>query len=102
MMTLDYIAANSPCVDCNALSGCASSELTAQCTDQCVVIACNDPDHGEAPCVGGEQHAQCDPTCGEKTFDCTGCYGFDTDSFVSFSLGNAGLNLTLLALVAML
>ena len=92
MMTLDSaspcIAASSPCADCNTLPGCATSELTAQCTDQCVVIVCNDPDHGEASCGGDTEYAQCDPTCNEIY----SCNGFDT--FVSLSLGNAGLNLT--------
>lgn len=92
MMTLDsaspYIAANSPCADCNTLPECATSELTAQCTDQCVVIVCNDPDHGEASCGGDPEYAQCDPTCNEIY----NCNGFD--AFVSLSLGNTGLNLT--------
>ncbi|KAF8817535.1 hypothetical protein BYT27DRAFT_6816240 [Phlegmacium glaucopus] len=71
--TSAYTAA---CVDCNTLSGCATSELTAQCTDQCVVIACSDPDHGEASCGGGGQHAQCDPIC-DEIYNCNDCYGFD-------------------------
>ena len=89
-MSLDspspYIAANSPCADCSAVPGCASSELTAQCTDQCVVIVCNDPDHGEASCGGDAEYAQCDPACSEIY----NCNGFD--AFVSLSLENAGLN----------
>ena len=47
MMTASpYIAAHSPCADCNTLPACATSELTAQCTDQCVVIVCNDNGYG--------------------------------------------------------
>ena len=99
-MTLDsaspYIEANSPCADCSTLPGCATSQLTAQCTDQCVVIVCNDPDHGEESCAGDTEYAQCDPTCNE-TYNCNGF-----DEFVSLSLENAGLNLTLLATVRML
>ena len=82
-MTLDsaipHIAANSPCVDCNTLPECATSELTAQCTDQCVVIVCSDPDHDEVSCGGG-QHTQCDPNC-DEIYSCNDCYEFDT--FVS-------------------
>jgi hypothetical protein len=81
---------NSPCVDCNTLPGCASGELTAQCTDQCIVIVCND-DHGESSCVGGAQHVECDPTC-DEIYNCSDCYGFD--AFVSLFPGNASLNLT--------
>lgn len=77
-----YIAANSPCVDCNTLPKCATSELTAQCTDQCVVIVCSDPDHDEASCAGDGQHTECDPTCSE-IYNCNDrCFEFD--SFVSF------------------
>ena len=90
MMTLDsaspYIAPSSPCVSCNTLPGCASSELTAQCTDQCVVIVCNDPDHGEASCSGA-QYVQCDPTC-DEIYGCSDCYGLD--ALVSLYLDSRG------------
>jgi len=93
-MTLDssISAYTAACVDCNTLPGCATSELTAQCTDQCVVIACSDPDHGEASCGGGGQHAQCVPI-GNEIYNCNDCYGFD--EFVSmFVFQQHCLNLT--------
>jgi len=47
------------------------SALTTQCTDQCVVIACNDPDH--------EESSVCDQV--PNGMDCTDCDGFE--DFVS-------------------
>src|SRR5437016_3897972 len=78
-----YFPQNAPCVDCTtgpelecAEPVCASSsELTAQCTDQCVVIACSDP-HAESICDGGNSHAHCDLGC-DDAIDCGDCLGFD-------------------------
>ncbi|KAF9563978.1 hypothetical protein CPC08DRAFT_705692 [Agrocybe pediades] len=53
-----------------------SKELTAQCTDQCVVIACNDPSHAESICNASDSHLHCDLDC-DETIDCTDCHGFD-------------------------
>jgi hypothetical protein len=53
------------------------SALTTQCTDQCVVIACNDPNHAESPvCDKQGSNSQCD-----DNMDCTDCDGFE--DFVS-------------------
>ncbi|EKM81859.1 hypothetical protein AGABI1DRAFT_36172 [Agaricus bisporus var. burnettii JB137-S8] len=35
----------SPCADCPEPSCSTSDELTSLCTDQCIVIACTDPEH---------------------------------------------------------
>lgn len=74
----------SPCVDCTTgaeleceEAQCVpTSELTAQCTDQCVVIACCDPDHAESICNGGNTHNHCDLGC-DDGIDCGDCLGFD-------------------------
>jgi hypothetical protein len=56
---------------------CSVSKRTAQCTDQCVVVACSDPAHGEMSCHDA-QH--CDVTC-DHGADCSDCNGFE--EFVS-------------------
>ncbi|KDR80536.1 hypothetical protein GALMADRAFT_90910 [Galerina marginata CBS 339.88] len=53
-----------------------SNELTAQCTDQCVVIACSDPNHPESMCDGGGAHTHCDLVC-DEAIHCTDCHDFD-------------------------
>ncbi|KIK09005.1 hypothetical protein K443DRAFT_83877 [Laccaria amethystina LaAM-08-1] len=52
-----------------------TSEFTEQCTDQCVVVACTDPEHPEAICHPGE-HVHCDLVC-DSSANCTDCNGFD-------------------------
>ncbi|KAJ3511118.1 hypothetical protein NLJ89_g4289 [Agrocybe chaxingu] len=77
-----YTQPSPPCADCNAPVECqeplcaSASALTSQCTDQCVVIACNDPDHAESMCDVSGQHFHCDLVCDDTT-DCTDCHGFD-------------------------
>ncbi|KAF8202468.1 hypothetical protein BJ912DRAFT_944900 [Pholiota molesta] len=53
-----------------------ADQLTAQCTDQCVVIACSNPDHPESICPRTGSHTQCDFVCDEAV-DCVDCHGFD-------------------------
>jgi hypothetical protein len=70
------------CVKCSTVcqdAACTSTvpERTSQCTDQCVVVACNDPSHGEMSCHDA-QH--CDATC-ESGAECPDCNGFE--EFVS-------------------
>lgn len=81
-----------PCVSCSSpgdlvalqcpeqLNCGPSDQLTAQCTDQCVVIACSDPEHTELICGQTGPHTQCDFVC-DETVDCLDCHGFD--AFVS-------------------
>ena len=68
-------------------AACPAVAMTSQCTDQCVVVACNDPKHGQMNCHGSRH---CDATCGVET-DCLDCNGFDEfvslSSFFSFSRG---------------
>ena len=68
-----------PCRDC--VTECTQQpcpgpavELTAQCTDQCIVIACHDPTHDESPCPGTGAEHQCDLLCDgiAECMDCTG------------------------------
>jgi hypothetical protein len=64
------------CVKCATKcqdTSCTVATITSQCTDQCVVVACNDPAHGEMSCHGA-QH--CNATCNNGT-DCPDCSGFE-------------------------
>jgi len=76
------------CLDCNIPPECGEPNcltdvvLTAQCTDQCVVIACSDPNHALSICDKEGPHHHCDLVCDETT-DCTDCHGFD--AFVGHS-----------------
>ncbi|KAF8892055.1 hypothetical protein BD779DRAFT_1610244 [Infundibulicybe gibba] len=55
---------------------CPPVELTAQCTDQCVVISCADPDHDSPEQHRGDQYHHCDLVC-DGTTNCPNCTGFD-------------------------
>jgi hypothetical protein len=57
---------------------CPAVELTDQCTDQCVVIACHDMTHGELPCsgIGTGVDQQCDLVC-DGIADCVDCTGYE-------------------------
>src|ERR1700722_11155212 len=60
------------CADCvNECTkpSCPAVELTAQCTDKCVVIACTDISHGETTCPGDDKRI-CDTAA--NCLDCTG------------------------------
>lgn len=74
-------AACADCVtECNEPTCPPGAIITSQCTDQCVVIACNDPDHGDMNCHGGRGPSHCDLVC-DGAANCTDCSGFD--EFVS-------------------
>ena len=61
------------CTGCDR-DGCAiNSELTSLCTDQCVVVACDDPG---AHCNGQSDQALCNLVCDSST-NCVDCNGFD-------------------------
>lgn len=76
-----YHAVNPTCVACDTVELteplCLPDVklLTAQCTDQCVVIACDDP-HAESMCNGGSEHTHCDLVCDER-LNCTDCNALD-------------------------
>lgn len=77
------------CVDCvtectEPLCPSAEVVVTSQCTDRCVVIACDDPDHAtEMACHEDSEHLQCDFIC-DGANNCVDCTGLD--EFVSSSL----------------
>jgi hypothetical protein len=60
---------------------CPAAEITPQCTDQCVVIACSDPNHDQMNCNGAVDNTHCDIAC-DSAVDCAGCPGFE--DFVRF------------------
>lgn len=49
-------------------------DLTSQCTEQCVVITCDDPAHSASTC--GSEESQCDLGCPSPE-ECHDCNGFD-------------------------
>ncbi|KIK60456.1 hypothetical protein GYMLUDRAFT_43773 [Collybiopsis luxurians FD-317 M1] len=61
--------------DCPDYPECSSepTTVTAQCTDQCVVITCDGPGHGGADCSGS---TDCDFVC-QNSEKCHDCDGFD-------------------------
>ena len=46
-----------------------SVELTSECTDQCVVVACNDAHHGRYSCGQVSRDHPCEDKC-QSEFDC--------------------------------
>jgi hypothetical protein len=69
-----------PCSDPTCSSDYPSSHhVTSQCTDQCVVITCNDSDHLQNSCNSY------DSSCNNPS-DCQDCGGFE--DFVSQDLGS--------------
>ncbi|KAG0709239.1 hypothetical protein DFH29DRAFT_887184 [Suillus ampliporus] len=55
-------------------AACPIPEITSQCTDQCVVVACNDPTHPEPSCHVAGGDVICDSACvpDEECIDCSG------------------------------
>ncbi|KAG2145135.1 hypothetical protein DEU56DRAFT_789030 [Suillus clintonianus] len=55
-------------------AACPILEMTSQCTDQCVVVACNDPTHPEPSCHVADDDIICDSPClpNEDCVDCSG------------------------------
>lgn len=84
-----YRTFNNTCLDCEhpeEKTELPDDKLTDQCTDQCVVIACDDPEHASM-CRGAGDLAHCDFDC-DAAVECTDCNGFD--AFVSFLLSSCG------------
>lgn len=65
------IAVSSACEECvqECEDGSCDLELTEQCTDQCIVVPCNDAHHGYASCETANAIAGCDIMCTDGT-DC--------------------------------
>ena len=59
------VAMSSACEECvqECEQGTCELELTEQCTEQCVVVPCNDAHHGLAPCEAANAIAGCDIMC---------------------------------------
>ncbi|KAF9071367.1 hypothetical protein BDP27DRAFT_1419160 [Rhodocollybia butyracea] len=49
-------------------------DMTPECTDKCVVIVCDDPEHSGSECVHSDTH--CDLNC-QGGEECSDCGGFD-------------------------
>lgn len=57
-------------------AACPILEMTSQCTDQCVVVACNDPTHPEPSCHVADDDVVCDGACVPDE-DCGNCSGLE-------------------------
>ncbi|KAG2129088.1 uncharacterized protein EDB93DRAFT_1183374 [Suillus bovinus] len=55
---------------------CPILEMTSQCTDKCVVVACNDPTHPEPSCHIADGDMICDSACVPDE-DCGDCSGLE-------------------------
>jgi hypothetical protein len=55
-------------------AACPILDITSQCTDQCVVVACDDPTHPEPSCHVTDRDTVCDSTC-TLDDDCADCPG---------------------------
>jgi hypothetical protein len=73
-----------PCAHCPQGSmiqckeaACPILEMTSQCTDQCVVVACNDPTHPEPSCHVADGDIICDSTACLPNEDCGNCSGLE-------------------------
>ncbi|KAG1746666.1 uncharacterized protein EDB91DRAFT_1049090 [Suillus paluster] len=58
-------------------AACPILDLTSQCTDQCVVVACNDPTHPEPSCHVPDGDIICDSVCGVPDEECIDCSGLE-------------------------
>ncbi|KAK1221083.1 zinc-finger protein [Marasmius sp. AFHP31] len=66
------------CADCVAEYSTSSMDMTSQCTDQCVVITCNDPAHSDANNCSVRLDC-CDVWCQEPTDACKSCSSTSND-----------------------
>lgn len=57
-------------------ASCIIPEMTSECTDQCLVVACDDPDHPSSQCQVINGDNACDGSCTSIT-DCLECPGFE-------------------------
>ncbi|TFK71603.1 hypothetical protein BDN72DRAFT_425210 [Pluteus cervinus] len=63
--------------ECNDLCPSADAIKTSMCTDQCVVVACDDPEHATKMCCHQESsHLQCEYAC-DTAEGCSDCTGWD-------------------------
>lgn len=83
--SLSDTLAEEPCTECAlpcAEETCIVEGITPQCTDQCMLLHCDDPDHGMWACSDEHEYDEmhCEQGCDEEV-DCADCRG--VDNFVS-------------------
>ena len=66
-----------------AQPSCLIPEFTPECTDECLVLACDDPDHDAQSCLVTDGSNACDGTCTTATA-CNDCTGLEEIVSVSF------------------
>lgn len=59
-----------------AQPSCLIPEFTPECTDDCLVVACDDPEHGSPACLVTNGEIPCDGTC-ITAAACSDCTGLD-------------------------
>ncbi|KAF8449054.1 hypothetical protein L210DRAFT_2643774 [Boletus edulis BED1] len=69
---MDHHQYASPCTQ----PACPIPELTPECTDECLVLACDDPDHGNPACLVSNGASSCDSSC-VAAAACNDCSGID-------------------------
>lgn len=69
-------ATHSSPLEMDPLPSCLIPEFTAECTDECLVLACDDPDHGAQTCLVTDGSTPCDGTC-IAAAACNDCTGLD-------------------------
>ncbi|KAF9266867.1 hypothetical protein L218DRAFT_978389 [Marasmius fiardii PR-910] len=72
------------CTDCVSEYSTSSMDMTSQCTDQCVIITCSDPAHGDADtCTGAVDTGLscCDVWCQDE---CKGCDELENFDFLPY------------------
>ena len=72
---------------------CLIPEFTAECTDECLVLACDDPDHGAQTCLVTDGSTPCDGTC-IAAAACNDCTGLDDIVSISLSPNHRPFGLT--------
>lgn len=67
-----FVASGYDCEECQqgCEDGSCTVEFTSQCTDQCVVVACNDPHHEAEECGQLPDGQECGKQCTAE-LDCT-------------------------------
>ncbi|KAF9245257.1 hypothetical protein BU15DRAFT_85600 [Melanogaster broomeanus] len=61
-----------PCAE----TSCLIPEITSECTKECLVVACDDPNHGGFRCQVTDGSTVCDGSCISAT-DCNDCHGLE-------------------------
>ncbi|KAI6149795.1 hypothetical protein BKA82DRAFT_997882 [Pisolithus tinctorius] len=65
-----------PCPQECAQASCVIPGITSECTEQCLVVACDDPDHPDVECQVENGNEPCDGSC-VRSAECPECPGLE-------------------------